>query len=260
MHSIFSHDSQVEPTAMIESAIEKGFSIICFTDHVDIDFPEQVITFDTAEYWKCLTQLRESYKDRIDIRIGVEVGLQPHIFLENNAFVESVPFDFVIASTHVIQGMRPKLKQFSEYKEKYELKEGVRVFLEETLQNIRVFDNFDVYGHLDYLSTCTYDGTPFSYMDNRELTDEILKLLINMGKGLELNTRNVKTYGMGSPCGEVLQRYRELGGDIITLGSDTHTYQKLGNNIEWGMEHFRECGYRYFAIFKDRKPEFIKFK
>ena len=65
---------------------------------------------------------------------------------------------------------------------------------------------------------------------------------------------------MGSPCGEVLQRYRELGGDIITLGSDTHTYQKLGNNIEWGMEHLRECGYRYFTIFKDRKPEFIKLK
>lgn len=258
IHSSFSHDSKDDPVTMIESAIEKGFSIICFTDHVDLDFPKQIITFDTAEYTTYITKLREEYKKHIEVRMGVEVGVQPHVSLENNVFVESAPFDFVIASTHVIRGLRPKLQQFSEYKERYDLKEGMRVFLEETLINIKKFHNFDVYGHLDYLSTCTYEGTPFSYQDNRELTDEILKLLIEKGKGLELNTRLVKKYEMGSPCKEVLIRYRELGGEIITLGSDTHTHQNLGNNIEWGMEHLKECGFRYFTVYKERKPEYIK--
>lgn len=256
-HCRFSQDSNGDPIAMIEAAIEKGFAILCFTDHVDIDFPEELITFDTAEYTEFFKKVREEYKGRIDIRMGVEVGLQPHIAAENDAFVKSAPFDFVIGSTHVIEGLRPNSRRFTEYKERYELKEGVEAYLKDTLKNIQVFDNFDVYGHLDFISTYTYDGTPFSYVDHKDLTDEILKLLIARGKGIELNTADVSSYGMGSPCDDVLKRYRELGGEIITLGSDAHSHKSIGNNIEWGLERLRQCGYRYFTVFRERKLEFI---
>ena len=133
----------------------------------------------------------------------------------------------------------------------------MEAYLKDTLRNIQVFDNFDVYGHLDFVSTYTYDGTPFSYADHKDLTDEILKLLIARGKGIELNTANASVYGMGSPCDDVLKRYRELGGEIITLGSDAHSHKSVCNNIEWGLERLRQCGFRYFTVFKDRKPEFL---
>lgn len=255
-HSAFSQDSKADPIAMVEAAIEQGASIICFTDHVDIDFPEQIITFDTAEYADFLGKLREEYKDRIDIRMGVEVGLQPHIVAENEAFVRSCPFDFVIGSTHVINGLRPNPRRFTEYKDRYDLKEGVETSLQATLKNIQTFDNFDVYGHLDVISVYTY-GESFSYHNHKEVVDEILKLLIAKGKGLELNTANLRRGDTGSPCGEVLKRYRELGGEVITIGSDAHASKDICYGVEWAQEQLKECGYRYFTVFKDRKPEFI---
>ena len=111
-HCRFSQDSNGDPVAMVEAAIEKGFSMICFTDHLDLDFPEVLITFDTKQYTEYFTKLREEYKDRIDIRMGVEVGVQPHIVAENNAFVKSAPFDFVIASFSQSFSNLPHLKPF----------------------------------------------------------------------------------------------------------------------------------------------------
>ena len=256
-HSNFSADSKADPRAMVEAAIEKDFSIICFTDHVDIDFPEQLITFDTAEYTKYLDAMREEYKGKIDIRKGVEVGMLPHIVDENDSFVKSAPFDFVIASTHVIKGLRPNPRRFNEYKDQYPTaKEGVVAYLEDVLKNLQLFDNFDVCGHLDYISVYTYEEN-FAYEEHREITDEILRLLITKGKGLELNTAHYRRGFEGSPCMAVLKRYKELGGEIITTGSDGHSPKEIGFGIDWAQECLRTCGFRYFTVFKDRKPEFL---
>ena len=229
---------------------------MCFTDHVDIDFPGVLITFDTKEYTEFMKNLRKEYSDRIDIRMGVEVGMQPHIAEEDDAFVKSAPFDFVIGSTHVIDKMRPQPFIENQFKDHYPYKEGVRVYFEDTLKNIQVHDNFDVYGHLDYIANYTY-GETFCYEENVEIVDEILKLLISKGKGLELNTSQCHLHDMGRPCDKILMRYRELGGEIITMGSDAHSHKHVGNNMDIGFKHLRQCGFKYFTVFKDRKPEFI---
>lgn len=126
-------------------------------------------------------------------------------------------FDFVIGSSHLVGGVDP---YYPEYFEKYGDHNGILRYFESILANIRTFDGFDVYGHLDYIVRyCRAKAyCPAEYSD---ITDEILKTLISMGKGIELNTAGLK-YGLGwaHPHPEVLKRYRELGGEMITVGSD----------------------------------------
>ena len=81
MHTLFSHDSEAAPKEMIEGAIGKGLEMICFTDHYDKDDvewgPESI--FDPQEYFRVLKPLKEKYQDKIDVRIGVELGLRPYL-------------------------------------------------------------------------------------------------------------------------------------------------------------------------------------
>ena len=91
------------------------------------------------------------------------------------------------------------------------------------------------------------------------MIDEILRLLIEKGKGIEINTGGFK-YGLGhpNPCEEILARYRELGGEIITIGADAHTPDKIGYAFDKAADVLRECGFSYYAVFKNRRPVFHK--
>ena len=138
-------------------------------------------------------------------------------------------------------------------------KAAIRRYLDVTLENIRAFDDFDVYGHLDYIVRYIPQGERrFSYPEYRELTDAILQLLIGKGKGIEINTGGYKA-GLPdpNPCADMLRRYRELGGEIITMGSDAHTPDYVGCRFSDAKEVLRDCGFRYYTVFRERKPEFI---
>ena len=89
--------------------------------------------------------------------------------------------------------------------------------------------------------------------------DEILKTLVSMGKGIELNTAGLK-YGLGwaHPHPEVLKRYRELGGEIITVGADAHAPEHVGFAFEKVPQILKDAGFIYYTVFRKRKPEFIK--
>lgn len=106
MHTNFSHDSKSSPEEMIQGAIEKGLEVICFTDHFDKDNMSWGLEdiFDPEAYFQAMIPLREKYRGRIDVRIGVELGMQPHLAEFYNQFVRRYPFDFVIGSLHSILG------------------------------------------------------------------------------------------------------------------------------------------------------------
>ena len=112
MHSNFSGDSQASLGHMVHGAVAKGMQSICFTDHNDPSFPyregeEGMFDLDTERYMECLQSTLELYKDKIDIRRGVEIGIQTHIYKELNEYVHKYPFDFVIGSSHLCLGTDP---------------------------------------------------------------------------------------------------------------------------------------------------------
>lgn len=256
MHTKFSNDATSEPEAMIQSAIEKRLQIICITDHQDMDYPrEGMFGFDTAHYFEVLSHLKEKYKHQIEVRIGVEVGLQPHLRAEIKEYVNRYPFDFVIGSIHIVDRMDPYYPEFFENRTD---EEGYTLAFQDTIKSLNNIDDFDVLGHIDYIVRYGKEKAKnYTYEKYKEYIDEILKLAIKKGKGIELNTSGFK-YGLGfcHPHPDIIRRYRELGGEIITIGADGHRPEHIAYDFHKVGDILKSCNFKYYTEFCQRKPIF----
>lgn len=254
-HTAFSTDSEQPMEGAVEALLNAGMRTVCFTEHHDMDYPGGEFTLDTESYRSKLMELKEKYSNRIEILFGVELGIMDYLAPRLREYVKQWDFDFVIGSSHQVDGLDP---YYPEYFEKYNDHNGILRYFESTLANISAFDDFDVYGHLDYIVRYSKAKSyqPSEYM---EILDEILKKLISIGKGIELNTSGLK-YGLGfaHPHQEVLKHYRELGGNIITVGSDGHKAEHYAWEFDAAAEILKSAGFEYYTIFRKRKPEFVK--
>lgn len=267
MHTTFSTDCSASVRDMLDAAVKKGLEAVCITDHMDLDFPPQEgeeypedtppFQFEVEEYFRALAPLKEEYKGRLDVRIGIELGLQPHLGERYKELLAGYPFDFAIGSIHLVRGLDPyygKLFQGRPDADAY------REAFTETLRCIEQTEDFDTLGHLDYVVRYgKHQAKEYTYRAFADEIDEILKKLISMGKGLEINTGGLK-YGLGfpNPHPDVLRRYRELGGEIITVGADAHRPEHVGYEFEKAAGILKDCGFRYYTEFKERKPVFRK--
>lgn len=258
MHCRFSGDSAAEPEAMIQAAIEKNLTGICFTDHLDYDYQEEpgLFLLDIDSYQKEILKLQETYQAILPVRFGIEVGLQPHIVSKNRAVTASHPFDFVIGSSHVVHGTDPYYPNYYEGRSEHE---AYREYFESILENLQADADFDVYGHIDYVVRYGPNKNQFyTYEKYAGLIDEILVLIIEKGKGIELNTAGFK-YGLGhpNPTEEILHRYRELGGTILTIGADAHKPEHIAYDFQKIPAILKQAGFTHYTVFKNRQPEFI---
>ena len=228
------------------------------SDHIDWDYPGPTpFHFDPEEYMQTLQPLAEQYSSQIRVHIGVELGLQPHLKERYHAFVEAADFDQVIGSSHVVHGFDPYYPEF------YEGKTQDGAYLEyftSILENLAVFDDFDVYGHIDYVVRYGPNkNSGYSYRKFQDVIDEILKTLIAKGKGIELNMAGFK-YGLHHPhpTEEILKRYKELGGEILTLGSDAHAPDQIAYDYHRLSSLLANAGFTHYTVFRKRKPVFFQ--
>ena len=263
LHSSFSGDSHIPMEEMVLRGIAQGLDTMCFTEHNDFDYPDQedldgtVFLLNTDSYLYDLAKLKEKYAGKIRLLFGVELGLQPKVLRQNAAYAKSHAFDFIIGSSHLCHDRDVYYPDFFHGRT---TPEALREYFESVLENIRKFSNFDVYGHLDYaVRYAPEKDRGYSYSAFHDIFDEILKALLDKGIGLELNTGGIKD-GMHDfhPCMDVLKRYRELGGEIITVGSDSHAPEHIGDSFDRAAEVLRTCGFRYYCIFEKRIPEYHK--
>ena len=261
MHSSFSSDSSTPMETMIQASVERGLDGICFTEHFDPDYPAVPdgldFSLDIPAYHRKLQQLRNKYQDKISVRFRIELGLQPHLVPYFHGLLKEHPFDFVIGSSHVVHGYDPYYPEFFQNRAE---SEGYREYFESILENLTVFSEMDVYGHIDYIVRYGPNkNTYYSYEKYQDILDEILITLIRRNVGLEVNTGGFHS-GLGepNPCTSVIRRYRQLGGEIITIGADAHTPEKIAFSFENTASILKECGFRYYTIFENRKPTYIK--
>lgn len=255
MHTRYSGDSTAEPKDMIQTAIQLGLEGICITDHMDYDYPNDpdLFLYDVAAQQEELFALSEEYRERLPILVGIELGLQPQVSEKNRDLLKNHKFDFVIGSSHVVHGIDPYYKEYYEGKTE---REAYLEYFESILENIEAFDDFDVYGHIDYVVRYGPDkNANYSYQSYADVIDEIFIQLIQKGKGIELNTAGLK-YGLGHPhpTEDALKRYRELGGEILTLGSDGHKPEHIAYDFRKVPEILKEAGFRYYTVFENRNP------
>lgn len=254
-HTSFSTDSTEPLENAAKSAVALGLNTLCVTEHMDFDYPTGEFQLDTAAYRAELLRVKELYKDKLELLFGVELGLMDYLGERLREYAREWDFDFIIGSSHLIDGEDP---YYPPYFERLGDKNGILRYFESILANIKAFDDFDVYGHLDYAVRYSHEKN-YSPCDYREITDEILRLIIAKGKGIELNTAGIK-YGLGwaHPHPQLLRRYRELGGEIITVGSDGHCAEHYAYAFEKAGEILKDAGFEYYTVFRKRKAQFVK--
>lgn len=259
LHSDFSGDCQVPMEEMIQSAIDKGLKRLCFTEHHDLDFPHPTIDFtlDIDSYFKSLLEYKEQYKEQIQILAGIELGMQEHLYPTLTNIVNKYPFDFVLASNHLANGIDVYDKIYFQERSQYK---GYLEYFEDMLRNVTNYTDFDSYGHLDYVIRYgDFANKKLAYQDFKEVLDEILKKIITNGKGIEANTSGYR-YNLSEPhpSRSILSHYKELGGEIITIGSDAHHPKHLIHRFREVKTLLKEVGFSHFTTFVDRKAEFHK--
>ena len=259
LHSCYSDDSEELMEAQVKRGIELGLPAMCFTDHIDWDFPlpEFHFDFDIGKYMKDITLLQEKYGSQIRILKGVELGMQPQLGDRYRQLLSEFPFDYAICSQHLVNGQDPY------YPETFAGREDADVFydyFEETYQNLRLFHEADTMAHLDYVVRYGKKGTEdYSYRRFADLIDEILRLLIRYDIALELNTAGIrKGLGFPNPHPDVIRRYRELGGKLITVGSDAHVHEDLGKDFAAAGQILKAEGFTEICYFVERSPVFLK--
>ena len=260
VHTSFSADSKTPARDQIDAAIKLGMKEICITDHHDYGsdgMSHHDYTVDIPSYFQALAELREEYSGKIIVRAGIELGLMLRVKEYNETLSRSIPADFIIGSNHFIDGYDVYDQNF--YRDNGSEKGAYLRFFESSLARVRELDCFDSLGHLDYVvrygPTKNANYRPADYMD---IIDEILHVLISKGKALECNTAGFK-YGLGHlhPYEEILKHYREIGGELLTIGSDGHRPHEVGGYFDQASEILKSCGFKYYTVYHERKPEFL---
>lgn len=265
-HTCFSSDSDADIEEMIQQAISLGLETLCITDHMDYDFPkcyELSFEFDPDDYFEKLIQLKEKYKNQIELLIGIEAGVRPYLADRYRSLLEAYPFDFVICSTHLVHDIDPYYRSFWE---EHGIRQGLMDYFNEILSNLEVFSDFDVYGHLDYVVRYIPEDLKkaqnfeFSYQAFAKPIDDILKKLVSMNKGLEVNTAGYK-YGLGRPNPDldIIRRYKELGGTYVTIGSDAHAAKHIAFSFDEAEQIIRQAGFLEYATFRNRERTMVRF-
>lgn len=254
-HSTFSTDGTDKLVEMANSAVEKGLKTICFTEHNDFDYPGGEFLLDTDAYKNELLRVREQLSGKIEVLFGVELGLMKHLGERLREYLDGRGFDFVIGSSHLIDGKDP---YFPEYFAELGQRNGVLRYFESIVENIGAFSDFDVYGHLDYAVRYSPEKS-YNPVDFREIIDEILRKIVSLGKGIEINTAGLrKGLSHANPHPFILKRYRELGGEIITVGSDAHNTADIAADFDLAESFLKDAGFEFYTVFRQRKPHFVR--
>ena len=233
---------------------ERGFQGVVLTDHMDIDTPtgEDRFMFDPGEQQLMCDKISRKYG--VELLKGIELGLQPNTVEKSRERLKDYKFDMVIMSVHFVLGLDPYHQPHF-----YEGKDHIKAYgeyLSTILQCMSDYGDFDSLGHYDYITRYSpYKERVIRYRDFPDLMDSILTYLAQNGKALEINTNTYRSRyrGAATPDPDLFRRFKELGGEFVSLGSDSHTEERICENFDFFADFLSNCGFRYQTMFRGRK-------
>ena len=250
VHTYFSDDSECTMEEVILQALSLGLDEIAFTEHVDYEVKTD-LNCDYKAYFEEVRTMQEKYRGKLSIKAGIEFGVQAHTIPLFQKDSEEYPFDFIILSNHQVNNKEFWNYEFQEGKSQEEFQ---KAYYEAIYDVVQKFKSYSVLGHLDMIKR--YD-TYGNYPDEKimDIVEKILNQVIADGKGIEINTSCFR-YGLKdlTPSREILKKYLQLGGRIITIGSDSHKPDHLGNRIMEVKAILKDMGFQQFCTFENMKP------
>jgi histidinol-phosphatase (PHP family) len=258
IHTNYSDDGRASMEEVVLRAAELGLRGVTITDHVDFTYPDAdfLYAFDFDSYYNEYLNLREKYAGTVDLLIGLEIGVGPRAGAAVDKIMSAYPLDFVIGSVHDVEGRELHKPEAMAGLDKRAAYEKYLVYL---LDSLKAVQAVRVAGHLDFVSRYGPFADPsLKYGDFAGAIDDILKLLIDSGRGLEINTSGYR-YGIDNPYPqpEILRRYKRLGGEIVTVGSDAHYARDIGKDFDKAADILKAACFGSIAVYRGMTPEFI---
>ena len=251
VHSHYSDDSNTPMERQIKRACELGLDEICFTDHVD--YGVRVKDMDYPRYFAEIDGLREKYAGKIVIRSGLECGVQVHTIPQYESLYDTYrnELDFILLSVHQVGNICFWNQEYQQGKTQDEYNRG---YYEELLRVVKGYRDYSVLAHMDLMVRYDMAGA-YPFRKVKDIIAEILTTVIKNGRGIEMNTASWR-YGLPDtqPCREILRLYHDLGGEILSLGSDTHSPEYIYDHMNEAREILHSIGFKRFCTFEKMKP------
>ena len=262
IHCDCSPDSEAPMRSMAEAARDHGMDMVLFTDHVDMCSAE---TGAVEPYWPdCAPKMAAAYRDMtenpvngIDVRFGIELGEIHHCPDVARAAAARPELDLVIGSLHNLRGVMDFY--YYPYSSEAECEKLNHKYLAELLEMCD-YECFDVMAHVGYTTRYMRRRGFTAQVTTERYRDEVAAVfqrLIGQGRGIEVNTSGLRQGGTTYPEESCLRLYRDLGGEILSVGSDAHEPADAGAGIRETREWLKALGFRYVTAYKKRQPEFI---
>ncbi len=260
-HSSCSPDSSTPMVEMAAKAVEYGLTTLTLTDHCDLLGleGERTLEYDWTPVLTQREQTLSAFGSRLDLPLGIELGMA-FLFPEEADRILSQPgIDFVIGAAHNLsEGAGGRDFYMLEYETQDDCYQALDDYFQSMI-DLASGRHYDVVAHIIY---------PLRYMRNRpfplpsltryqDQIHEILRLAADSGRGIEINTWKGRTLTEWLP---VLKMYKEVGGEIITVGSDAHAPDPIAKGVPQAYQMMKDSGFRYVAVYHGRKPDFIKLK
>lgn len=266
LHSTCSTDGHNTMAEMALASYEKGVRYLCFTDHCDLDHFKTGVPdphcFDMREdMGKMFQEAKRAVPWDMQLFQGIELGEGNHDVKRMAEIAASPELDFVLGSLHNLKDTVDFYVM--NYPDARFCQRVAEQYLDELLE-LAALDHFDVMAHIGYVSRyIRRDGFTDFTLDMKHFGDRLdalLKTLINAGKGIEINCSGLRNVNLEDtmPSFDVIKHYRDLGGEIITVGTDAHRAADAGFGLRQGFDILRNLDYNYVTIFRNRKPEFLK--
>ena len=261
-HTGFSFDGLQTAQELLLAARLAGLDGVCVTDHYEKDIfssagKESIFLLD--DYFQMMLPIRRDNTRAPFFLVGVELSYLPHLKEFFAGFVRQHPFDSVILSLHVIDGVDP---YYDPSLFNGDRRKAYSHALDVMVEMIHACPDFDIVGHFDYFSR--YASGQDRKMTYHLLADEfdtLFRAIIGAGKALELNTRTISKMQAAGLSGQdawpdpsIIRRYVELGGELITLGSDAHKSSEPGFLLSETADWLAALGCRWLTYYKNRRP------
>lgn len=256
-HSLHSSDGENTVYELCVNAMTSGMKEIAVTDHFEPSLGNAAYPYYNAKsYFLDILLVKAIFSSELKIKFAVELG-QPHLFPEySEKLIASNAYDYVLGSAH-------KMKEGKDFGEILYSTDNVSFYCNkylDELKSLAEWNQFDCIGHLDLIKRyASKFKVKADLMNYRERLEEILKTIISNGKGIEVNTSGLRQSAEECLPGlDIIRLYRQLGGEIITVGSDAHIARDVGQGVREAIELIKRAGFKYLTVYTGRQPSMIK--
>ena len=251
-HSHYSFDGECHASEMLATAAERGVRELCFTDHVDFDIASHHVPDFAAR--RAEIRALASGCPGVTVRLGAEVSLKDDACAAASwDAVRDAELDFILGSVHTVNGVDVWAEHYYTGLTK---EAAYRRYLEAVARELPTFPQLNALAHYDFVAKyAPYPDRSVSLDAAPDAFREIFRFLTENGKALEINTAS---WQQDAPWGlDILKCYRSMGGEYVTVGSDTHGAERVGARIGEAVELARAAGIRYLAVFENRRPRML---